>query len=65
MIDLISQQLAEMQAELAAFEKCYGLSSNEFFDKYQRGEVGDALDFFEWSATWQMYNHLKNKTRQP
>lgn len=28
-----------------------------FFDKFQRGELGDATDFFEWSATWQMYRN--------
>jgi hypothetical protein len=31
------------------------MSSPDFFSRFQRGELGDATDFFEWSATWQMY----------
>ena len=53
----LSQQCDEMQAELAAFEQQYRLSSADFFDQFQRGQLGDATDFFEWSATWQMYGN--------
>ena len=51
----LSEQRDEMQAELAAFEQQYQMSSPDFFSRFQRGELGDATDFFEWSATWQMY----------
>ncbi len=53
----LTQQRDLMQEELAAFEQRYGWRSDEFFDKFQRGELGDATDFFEWSATWQMYRN--------
>ena len=49
------QQRDEMAAELAALEGQYQMSSADFFSRFQRGELGDATDFFEWSATWQMY----------
>ncbi|MBI3764410.1 MAG: hypothetical protein HY260_21430 [Chloroflexi bacterium] len=48
----------EMRAELVAFEKQYAMASSVFFDKFERGELGDAIDFFDWSATWQMYNNV-------
>jgi hypothetical protein len=53
----LSQERDEMRAELTAFEEQYRMPSPEFFEKFERGELGDATDFFEWSATWQMYNN--------
>lgn len=53
----------EMRAELDAFENRYNLTSTEFFEKFERGELGDATDFFDWSATWQMYNNARNYLR--
>lgn len=49
------QQRDEMAVELAALEQQYQMPSSEFFSRFQSGELGDATDFFEWSATWQMY----------
>jgi hypothetical protein len=54
-----------MRAELAAFENRYGMTSVEFFDKVQRGKIGDAIDFLDWSATWQMYNDVLKKQARP
>jgi len=58
------QQLTEMQVDLTAFEQRYAMPSAEFFDKFERGELGDAIDFFEWSATWQMAENLKRRIQQ-
>ena len=53
----------EMRAELDAFEKRYNLTSTEFSEKFEEGELGDATDFFDWSATWQMYNDTRRYLR--
>jgi hypothetical protein len=55
----LTQQCEEMRVELEVFEKQYGMASAEFFDKFERGELGDTVDFFDWSATWQMYTHAR------
>ena len=52
---MLAPQRDAMRAELDAFERQYRLASAEFFDKFRHGELGDATDFFDWSATWQMY----------
>lgn len=51
------QQRDARRAELDVFERQYRLASVGFFDKFRRGELGDATDFFDWSATWQMYRN--------
>ena len=51
------EQRDTMRVELDAFERQYQLASTEFFDKFQHGDLGDAADYFDWSATWQMYRN--------
>jgi len=41
------------------FEQRYQLNSIEFQSRYQQGELGDDLDFMEWSATLEMLQQLK------
>jgi hypothetical protein len=42
--------------EIEGFEKRYELSSGEFVDKFERGELGDDQDYFEW---WGLVRGLK------
>jgi hypothetical protein len=53
----LSQQCDTMRIELDTFESQHRMPSTEFFGKFEQGELGDAMDFLEWSATWQMYNN--------
>jgi hypothetical protein len=31
------------------------MSSADFFDRFEKGALGDKEDYFEWSAMYQMY----------
>jgi hypothetical protein len=53
--------LVELTQEITLFEQRYKMTSSEFFDKYQRGEMGDDLDFIEWAGQYRMYLDLKHK----
>jgi len=55
---LISQK-ARLEQQLADFEQRYSLNSEEFYEKFERGELGDAMDFVEWSATYEMVANLR------
>ena len=57
---LISQK-ARLEQQLADFERRYSLSSEEFYEKFERGELGDAMDFVEWSATYEMAANLRHR----
>lgn len=55
------EQRSELRASLNKFERQYALESSEFYDKFESGEIGDDMDFFEWYGTWRMYqNTLKS-----
>ena len=45
----------ELSAELKIYEQRLGMPSEDFFRKFNAGELGDSADFFEWSALYQMY----------
>jgi len=57
---LISQK-PRLERQLADFERRYSLSSQEFYEKFERGELGDAMHFVEWSATYEMTANLRRQ----
>jgi hypothetical protein len=45
-----------IREEIEGFEKRYEMSSEEFVDKFERGELGDDQDYFEW---WGLLRGIK------
>ena len=52
-------QLNGLQEHLTIFEKQYGWPTLAFYERFEKGELGDDADFFEWSATWEMSQQLQ------
>jgi hypothetical protein len=52
------RQRDELRAELDQFEELYGLRSDQFAQKFEQGNMGDDFDFFDWAATWNMYQTI-------
>ena len=52
--DQMQGQMNRLQHQLAMFEQQYGWATPAFNDRFERGELGDDMDFIEWSATWEM-----------
>jgi hypothetical protein len=49
------KQRDELRVELDDFEQRYGLASAEFYIKFEHGELGDNIDFIDWSGAWRVY----------
>lgn len=45
-----------LRREIHELEKKYQMSSDEFLAKFEKGELGDDQDFFEW---WGLLRGLK------
>ena len=43
------------------FEEKYGLNSEDFYSRFEKGLMGDDLDFLEWSATVDMIANLEKR----
>jgi hypothetical protein len=50
-LDELKQRLVKQKIE---FEEKYGLGSEEFHRRYEKGMMGDEMDYVEWSATVDM-----------
>ncbi len=53
-IAIAQQQAAELETDLQQFETQYKMPSLEFYQKFRAGELGDDIDFVEWSSFYQM-----------
>ncbi|MFM9268604.1 hypothetical protein [Tychonema sp. BBK16] len=53
-IAIAKQQATELETDLQQFETHYAMSSPEFYQKFRAGELGDDIDFVEWSSFYQM-----------
>ncbi len=58
---IIAYQVAEtkrallnLRVDLQAFEQKHGLSSEVFYRRYERGEMGDDEDFMVWAGLVEM-----------
>lgn len=54
-------QLDELSAELAEIEQLYGMTSEEFFHRFQAGQTDDRMDFVEWASLIQMAANLRQR----
>jgi hypothetical protein len=45
--------------DLRQFELEYKLESDEFFSRFQRGEMGDDIDFIRWANKYEIYQEIK------
>lgn len=57
----LAAQQRRLRAQLTEFERRYGLSSRDFYDRFEQGEMGDDADFVEWSATYEMVENLNTR----
>ena len=47
-ISLLDMKMRLAENEIREFEERYGMDSHKFLSKFERGELGDSQDFFEW-----------------
>ncbi len=55
------RELAELQERLQAFEAQYQMPSAEFYRRFRAGELGDAMDFVEWSVFYEMWESVRER----
>jgi hypothetical protein len=57
-MDELKQRLLMQKTEL---EEKYGLNSEEFYTCYEKGAMGDDMDYVEWTATVDMLAGIENR----
>lgn len=54
-----------LEQQLANFERQYAMESGDFYARFERGDLEDAADFVEWSATFEMLGNLRKQLGTP
>jgi len=55
------RRLKRYEHDLADFENRYGMDSATFYDRFEAGELGDAMDFFEWAGLYELRQDILEK----
>jgi len=55
-IILLESKINLVKNEIKQFEEKYHLISSEFLKKFERGDLGDSQDYFEW---WGLIKGIK------
>ena len=50
--------------DLNQLEQRYQMPSEEFYLRFQRGELGDSLDFIRWANRYEIYQETKADLEQ-
>ncbi len=53
--------LTALVRSLVEYEKRHGMTSADFYARYESGEFGDAAEFMEWAGDYQHYLQLKEE----
>lgn len=56
-IERLQQEQRRLKAELVHFEQSYQMTSEACQRKFETGELGDAVEFFEWTSLYAIYQH--------
>jgi len=53
--------LRDLERDLSELEQQYEMSSEEFFQRWQAGEMADTADFMDWNALCQMAREVRER----
>lgn len=62
-INRVRQAQQRLKTELESFEKAYHMTSEECYRKFESGELGDAVEFFDWTSLYEIYQHNEQTLR--
>jgi len=60
-IERLEQLRDGLSTQLSEFERTYNMDSHTQYQRYEQGELGDAMDFMEWAATTEMVENVNRR----
>lgn len=60
---ILNLGLHKWKIKLTEFEKEHNMSTEEFINKFNKGELGDDKIWFKWLFAFKAYAHIENKLR--
>jgi len=57
--NILRISLDEYKKDLATFEKRHKMSSEEFIQKFESGDLGDDAEWFDFLFAYRAYEHVR------
>jgi len=51
--------LVQLVRDLTLLEQKFDMDSTEFYKRYQRGEMGDEMEFMRWATRFEIFEEMK------
>ncbi|MFP4395210.1 MAG: hypothetical protein ACLFTI_08105 [Anaerolineales bacterium] len=45
--------------ELTRYEMDYNMNSQTFYERFERGEMGDSIEFMRWANKYEIYQEMR------
>ena len=62
--DSLVDALVAVSKRLSRYETRYGMESEEFFNRYSRGQMADEVDFVEWANDYRHYLAIRGEVEK-
>ncbi len=63
-INRVKREISLIQIDLKQFEEKYNISSENFYEQFENGQLGDSKDFILWSGIYEMQMNCKQKLQE-
>jgi hypothetical protein len=57
------EQATHLRNKLSTYESQYKMDSEQFYEKFMAGTLGDAMDFFEWISFYEMWHSVQERIK--
>jgi hypothetical protein len=62
--DSVVDALVAVAKRLSRYEIHYNMESEDFFNRYSNGQMGDDLDFVEWANDYQHFLAIRSEVEK-
>lgn len=56
-----TEYLSELAEDLSVFEEKFKMSSDVFYARFMRGEMGDDMPYIRWAGRYELYLETKRE----
>lgn len=62
-ISMVKSKIEGYNQMLNKFEQRYNMKFNEFKERFEKGEIGEDMDYLEWSSVIDAKKHCEEKLK--
>ena len=63
-LGMVKRELKQVKNSLADFEKRHKMSSDDFYEKFNAGKLGDDREYIKWYSYKDTFNKLVERSKE-